>query len=282
MPYYMIKSKLTGFVLDIEGGILGCAGHKVIPYDQHGKDNQLWYDDPATGTIRSKHRNLCLAVEHDQLCVQNYKEGDPTMQWERDGQFIRNRVDKKVLDILKENKEKGAHISSYHQKGGLNQCWEFDVVPGHEPPITGASTYGGGYGQQSGVGQTGSQFYIVSELNGKVVDIEGAKVDPGQKIHMWEKHPQPARNQLWYQDSQGHIRSALNDMAFTNTANSNVLKTVPPSNDMRSQWFFNGNQVTSRSGDTLDISHASKHNGADVISFEYKGGPNQQWRQEFL
>jgi hypothetical protein len=278
MPFYLIKSKMTRLVLDIEGG--GGAGKKVIPWDRHGKDNQLWYDDLATGTIRSKHQNLCLDIESDQLVVKPYQQGDPNQQWVREGEFIRNRVDhNKVIDILKENKEKGAHVSAYHFKGGDNQKWEFEMVPGQEPQ-TGASMYPG-Y-PQAGGGGSGRQFYIVSELNGKVVDIEGGKADAGHKLVMWDKHPTPAKNQLWYQDGQGHIRSALNDMSFTNKENPNDLKTAPASGDPRSQWYFNGNRVTSRAGDTLDIEKSSKHNGAELISYGYKAGPNQHWRQEFV
>lgn len=60
--FYFIKSRLSGLVLDIESGGTN-PGAKVIPWEKHGKDNQLWYDDPVTGTIRSKLTNFCLDVE---------------------------------------------------------------------------------------------------------------------------------------------------------------------------------------------------------------------------
>lgn len=60
--FYFIKSRLSGLVLDIEKGSTS-PGAKVIPWEKHGKDNQLWYDDPITGTIRSKLTNFCLDVE---------------------------------------------------------------------------------------------------------------------------------------------------------------------------------------------------------------------------
>ena len=59
--YYIIRSTMTGYVLDIEGG--GRIGARVIPWDRHGRDNQVWYDDPTTGTIRSKAGGLCLDIE---------------------------------------------------------------------------------------------------------------------------------------------------------------------------------------------------------------------------
>lgn len=278
---------MTNFVLDVEGG--GGAGKKVIPYDKHGKDNQLWYDDPLSGTIRSKAQNLCLDIENDQLCVKPFQQGDANQQWVRQEHFIRNRKDNnKVLDILQEKKEKGAKISAYKYNGGINQQWEFDFVGGApgvagQAPVAAATTYPGypmPTGAAAGAG-TGRQFYIVSELSAKVLDIEGAKVEPGAKILMWEKHTPAKKNQLWYLDSQGFIRSALNDMSFSNLTNV-VLKTVAPSGDPRSQWAFSGNKIISRSGEALDISRGNKDNGAEVLSYTLKDTPNQHWRQEFI
>ena len=57
-------------------------------------------------------------------------------------------------------------------------------------------------------------FYIVSELSGKVVDIERASEDEGAKVVMWEKGHEKQPNQLWYLDSLGNIRSSLNNMVF--------------------------------------------------------------------
>ena len=63
--------------------------------------------------------------------------------------------------MLGNNKEKGAHVSSYSFNGGANQSWDFETVPG-QAPVTGASTHGG-------------YFFIVSELNSKVA---------GSSLHM--------------------------------------------------------------------------------------------------
>jgi len=53
-------------------------------------------------------------------------------------------------------------------------------------------------------------------MNGKALDISGGNAGAGTKIIMWDKHQQNAKNQLWYTDPQGFIRSTLNDMSFTN------------------------------------------------------------------
>lgn len=60
--YFIITSRLNGLVLDLERGN-SSPGTRVMPWPKHGKDNQLWYDDLATGTIRSKLSGLCLDIE---------------------------------------------------------------------------------------------------------------------------------------------------------------------------------------------------------------------------
>ena len=57
-------------------------------------------------------------------------------------------------------------------------------------------------------------YYIVSEMNGKVLDIKGGNGHSGADIVTWPKNPSKTKNQLWYSDPQGFIRSALNDFAF--------------------------------------------------------------------
>ena len=49
-------------------------------------------------------------------------------------------------------------------------------------------------------------------MNGKVLDIEGAKKQAGTKVVMYDqKQPKDADNQLWFEDHYGNIRSKLND-----------------------------------------------------------------------
>ena len=58
------------------------------------------------------------------------------------------------------------------------------------------------------------EFVIVSKMNNLVIDVKGENAGPGAELVMWHrKHPH-AKNQLWYQDNQGIIRSALNDFAI--------------------------------------------------------------------
>jgi len=126
------------------------------------------------------------------------------------------------------------------------------------------------------------EFYIVSEMHGKVVDIEGQNASPGARIIMYAKHHSPAKNQLWYQDEQGFIRSSLNDMVFSNQGQAQGLRTQPPGGDPRSQWMAEGNRISNRLGETLDIARRNHENGAELISYPFQDAKNQHWRLEFV
>ena len=58
--YYYIKSKLNGLYLDISG-CDKADGAKVVMWEKTGGDNQMWYEDPDTCTIRSKMNDKCLS-----------------------------------------------------------------------------------------------------------------------------------------------------------------------------------------------------------------------------
>jgi len=270
MAYYIIKCKQTDYVLDAEGG--GKDGHKVIPYDRNNKDNQIWYDDPTTNTIRLKEGNLCMAMKDGHLIVQKYNEGNTDQKWKRHEQYIRNAADNtKVIDVLEDSKSKGAKVGAWTFHGKKNQCFEFIFVGG-EAPVTGASTQA----------SAGRQFYIVSELNGKVLDVSGGKKEAGVKVVMWDKHTPAAPNQLWKIDQYGYIRSTLNDMTFANAKAGEYLKTQVASGDPRNQWTFHGQKLGSRAGECADIKKEDNDNGAEIISFEYKNQANQHWIQQYV
>jgi len=140
----------------------------------------------------------------------------------------------------------------------------------------------GGYpGGQGGVG-AGGHFYIVSEMNGRVLDIKGGNKSAGTHLLVYDKDPGKAANQLWHLDSQGNIRSDMNEMTFAADKDGHVLKTKFADNSIESQWKFHGNQIVNGAGKNLDIIKGDKSNGAEVTAYHYNGAVNQHWRQEFV
>jgi len=142
----------------------------------------------------------------------------------------------------------------------------------------------GGFSSQGGFGSGGSSghFYIVSEMNGRVLDIKGGNKSAGTHVLVYDKDPGSAANQLWHTDMQGYIKSDMNEMTFYADKDGNALKTKLPDDSPDSQWQFQGNQVTNSAGKVLDIINGNKSNGAEVTAYRYNGAVNQHWRQEFV
>lgn len=270
MKYYYVKSRLSGLYLDLEAG-----GQKpvcrVVPWNRSLADSQIWYDDMKTGTIRNKLNNYCIDIEGDVAIVKPFLEGDRNQQWERHGNTIRSRGNhKKVLDIFGNNMDQGAEIGPYDFSGNDNQTWDFEFID--------EISWGGSATTDTSASR---RFYIVSELDHLVVDISGGDRDKGTKIIMYTKNDDVQRNQLWYLDKQGYIRSDLNDMVFANEEPGDKLKMEPFSNNPRSQWVIDGKKIVNRTGEVLDIRGEKEKEGAELCSFQYKGTPNQHWKIQY-
>lgn len=270
MACFFIKSKMNELVLDIEKN--KGSGSKIITYEKHGKDNQIWFEDPASGTIKSKaHKDCCLTFNGEHLIIKKVEPGNASQQWMRQGNTIRNRVDpNQVIDIYKANKDPGATVGAYKFNGKPNQQFEFIPAPGTIEGMT--SPYYQGQKRE---------FYIVSEMHGKVLDICEENVNVGAYLIVYEKNHEKKPNQLWYLDNLGLLRSALSDLTVSNKAKGERLVTAMPSVDPRSQWMIQGDRLISRAGECMDIAGEDKSNGAKVITFDSNGQANQKWRVEY-
>jgi len=123
---------------------------------------------------------------------------------------------------------------------------------------------------------------IVSEMNGKVVDIKKAQMKAGGELIMYKKHQTPAKNQLFYLDQNNYIRSALNDTVFFCESKGKELKTEVYTGDPRSQWRVEGNKILNRAGQCLDIRGASNSDGAVLCAYDYDDKKNQHWRIDYV
>jgi hypothetical protein len=118
-------------------------------------------------------------------------------------------------------------------------------------------------------------------MNRKVVDIQGANAAEHTKIIMYTPHG-TSKNQLWYVDQQGIIRSALNDMVFFHEEQGHALKMVHYTGDPRHTWRISGNQIINGSGSCLDIKGASQSESAELCAYHYKGSNNQHWHINYV
>jgi len=118
-------------------------------------------------------------------------------------------------------------------------------------------------------------------MNGKVLDIKEGKNAPDVPVVMWTKGNN-AKNQQWYTDQQGNIRSALNDMAFISPKEGSSFTMRPASADPHHLWYMDGQKLMNRAGVCADIRGKSNSDGAEVISYKYNGGNNQHWTIQYV
>lgn len=67
-------------------------------------------------------------------------------------------------------------------------------------------------------------FVIKSKLNGLVLDVEGANEDPGAKVITYHSNGQ--KNQKWYLDDKGYIRSRINGFAMDDGGKYNCFSVL--------------------------------------------------------
>lgn len=267
LGYYAIVSRLNGLLLDVQGGCTA-SGTRVIPWEKNLNDNQLWYDDPINGTIRSKLNSFCMTIQDGQLRMDPLQQQNADQLWARDKcGYIRNiREQRQVIDIFGCRKDPGAVVGKYAENGGLNQLWNFQFVGGPAPPIHKKC------------------FCIVSELNRKVLNIKDGCREPGTKVVMRCKNNPPTNEQLWYTNYNGGIFSALNDFVFEAKATGKVIRMIPPTCDLKQFWTLECRKIWNKggTGECLEAAKEKCDRGGKVISCHYSGSSSQQWCFEYV
>ena len=127
------------------------------------------------------------------------------------------------------------------------------------------------------------QFYIVSELNGKVMDVQGNGPYPnGTPIIMWHKNG--GANQRWIKGPGGIIQSVQCGKALDlkgGLGKGNYLHVWDPNGQQSQKFTYQQNGTFSIGGLLVaDIKGDNKSDGAQVIAWDYNGKPNQRWRLE--
>jgi len=261
--YYYIKSNYSGLVVEAEGGNVYPGVKLITMHQKQGAQasSQIFYTDPATGTIRSKMNDYCIDIMSDSLVLNPYQPGNGSQEWNLTGKFITNKKNPALtMDIQGQGRAPGSRLNIWNYEGKASQQWTIEY-------------------------QAVQYFQLVSELHGKVLDVKGGNRAAGTPVVVWSKPSgdQKIDNQLWYEDQTGVIRSKLNNFALDASAKTIVLNPYSTTN-ARQQWIFQGNRIVNRNNtnEVVDISGAKKDDGAEVCAWPYKASPNQHWTAIYI
>jgi hypothetical protein len=129
----------------------------------------------------------------------------------------------------------------------------------------------------------GGAFYIVSRMNGLVLDVEGGGRNQGTRIITWnKKYGGEAANQLWRWKGES-LESVASGLVLDISGQNNTDLIVWPYHGGVNQRFrFDGTcLVNSGNGKVVDISGNNSSPGAKTCAWARNGGLNQQWYLEY-
>eukprot|EP00918_Siedleckia_nematoides_P015537 GHVU01033652.1.p1 GENE.GHVU01033652.1~~GHVU01033652.1.p1 ORF type:complete len:138 (+),score=13.90 GHVU01033652.1:46-459(+) len=122
--YYFLRSKKNDMCIDVKGKC-GRDHTPIITWPKNRGDNQLWYFEEDTSTIRSKLNDKCLTGIPGEGCVLlPYVAINGWQQWCIDGDFIKSKIHPNyVLDIKWNLGIRGRPVVVWEDHGGDNQRW---------------------------------------------------------------------------------------------------------------------------------------------------------------
>lgn len=263
--HFIIRSRLTGLVLEIQdrSASVGCP---VVTGFRGANDNttvhQIFFSDQVTGTIRTNVNNFCLDITNDILVINPYDPYKKTQQWRIMSKKIFSRQQSDLVLTLNStdaSNQPGTTVSACSDDGADNQYWDITHMPA-------------------------KCFFIVSQLNDKVLDVEKDDASVGAKVIMYNQKDHASPNQLWYEDENEIIRSKLNGFVLESSSTDCIrLKPFDPSNKNH-YWIIVGDRMQNKYDNriVIDIYHEKKGNGATLCSYKFSGGDHQRWTFKYL
>eukprot|EP00731_Ephydatia_muelleri_P029102 Em0020g746a len=316
--FFYIKSHLTGFVLDIQGGNQS-NGAKVAPYPKNStpSDNQLWYLEyqlDGTFLVVSKMNGKVLDCgaqgQGHQLIVWD-RHGGENQRFRMEGNYLVT-MRGLVLDIAGANPAPCAPLCLWSRNNPPSANQQFQLEPAEKHNVYIQTHLNGfvldiqGCSQANGAKvvtfpmnsppspnqlwhldyQPDGTFFIVSKLNGKVLDCGGQ--GQGQQLCVWDRHG--GENQRWRREGNHlvTIRGLVVDIPGANPAPGVPLtlwgKNHPHSSNQLFSIISPAVHISSHlHGMVLDIQGGDHSNGATVKPYPRKdaASPNQLWHLDY-
>ena len=295
--YFYLISELNGYVLDIanrtpnpevvmrpliEQNPNQGVGEIMLPLV--GVNTQLWRHT-REGYLENQLNNLVLDIKGGNRSAMAElilypRHGGNNQKWNYTNEgFVESRLNGLILDIACANISIGAKVIMYPRHGGKNQKWRICF----------------GFNLRFIMVDSG-YFYLISELNGYVLDIENRTPNPEVVMRpLIKQNPNQGaggimlplvgvNTQLWRYTREGYLENQLNNLVLDikggNRSAMAELILYPRHGGNNQKWnYTNEGFVESRlNGLILDIACANISIGAKVIMYPRHGGKNQQWR----
>jgi len=128
-------------------------------------------------------------------------------------------------------------------------------------------------------------FYIVNEVNEKVMEIHKADPKPGVHVELGKRREGFEAHQLWYVDDKLIIRSKLNHFAMEVRDTKDKVHMKPFTGDARQQWIIKENRIVNKMfcDECLAFNKRPIRRDDDVIiAVPYEGKEHQHWKIEFV
>ncbi len=250
--------QVASFNRPSSASVFGCAGDLPAP------------NDLVVGPIS---RTLCAALNRGTLGT---LDTQPTTNA---AQFYQNNPTNQYAKIIHANMADGkAYAFPFDDVGNFES-----LVNDGDPRSAGItlSPFGAG-GPTNPTPPTGTAVPVISNWNGKCVDVPGANFVDGAKLQMYTCNSTSAQKWTF---ANGALQAAANnmcmDVAGGGTAAATPIQIATCSGNAAQQWVLTaaGDLVNPQSNRCLDINGWNGNDGANLIIWDCTGGANQKWHK---
>ncbi|MGK5678250.1 ricin-type beta-trefoil lectin domain protein [Actinoplanes sp. URMC 104] len=128
-------------------------------------------------------------------------------------------------------------------------------------------------------GSSGSA--LISNLNGKCLDVPNGNFSDGVRVQMWTCNGTAAQRWTFVNGTLQTSNNKCLDVAWGSTANGAVIQIVNCSGNPAQQFVLSaaGDLVNPQANKCVDIDAWNPNDGAVLILWDCTGGANQKWRR---
>lgn len=270
--YFEIRSKLNNLCLTVSGGLM-VPGTPVVTWQDHPGDNQVWYEDPLTATIRSLQSHMCLQSDESKIVtVDLYDAKDPEQRWRinKDKGIIENILDsQKVLEVEAANKEQGTKIVVGLFADKSHQKYTLDFKPIN-------------------------YFWLSTVVNGNELYLEADASKPKvcTNVIFKPQNKNTSDQQLWYEDYQGNLRCKAAENLVLDGSKGNIVFGESGEKQGRNFWVYIGNRIVNKENynevaevkgqGNLTDEDAKNSDQLELSVGIYLGYSTQHFKQEYI